>query len=42
MIGFVAAYDVLWFILRGVMNIAFDPDARSDFSQNDTAHPASF
>jgi hypothetical protein len=39
-VGFVASDEILWFILCGMMDVTFDPDVRSDFSDDDAANSA--
>jgi len=39
---FVAADEELWFAFRGMMYVAFDPEIRSDFFENDTTNSACF
>jgi hypothetical protein len=38
MIGLVALDEVLWFILRGVVQITLEPYVRSDLPENDPAN----
>src|SRR2546429_4516891 len=42
MIGLVTLDEVLRFVSRSVVHIAFDPDIRNNFLHNDPANPPSF